>query len=307
MNVIFMGTPDFASAALQALIDGGIAVSAVFTQPDKPKNRGMKLFPSPVKELALQYDIPVYQPESMKDPSAEEIVRSLEPDLLITAAYGQILPQRILSIPQLGAINLHGSLLPLYRGASPVQSCILNGDTVTGVTVQYMSARMDAGAVIDSVSTPIGENETAEELFDRLTILGAGLLCRVVKAFRAGPLPAEEQNEALATYCRKLDRSMSPVNYEQSARMVVKHVCGLYPWPGATTELGGVTLKIAAALVAERSCSAVPGAVVSAGKEGIAVAGGDGKAVLITRLQPPGKKEMTAEAYLAGHKVMADG
>lgn len=307
MNIIFMGTPDFAAASLKALLESEIPVKAVFTQPDKPKNRGMKLVASPVKELALEHGIPVFQPESMKDPAAEELVRSLEPDLMITAAYGQILPQGVLSVPGLGCINLHGSLLPLYRGASPVQSCILNGDTVTGVSVQYMSARMDAGAVIDSVSTPIGETESAEELFDRLTVLGAELLCKVVKGFENGPMPAEEQNESLATYCKKLDKTMSPLDFTRPARLVVKQVCGLYPWPGATMEMNGVVVKVCGAAVSDAPCGALPGKIVSAGRNGIEVACGDGKSVLITHLQPPGKKPMDAAAYLAGHKVAVDG
>ena len=303
MRIVFMGTPDFAAASLDALLKNGYNIAGVFTQPDKAKGRGMEISFSPVKELALENEIPVFQPAKMRDGAALSILQSLKPDLVVVVAYGRILPDDILSIPPLGTINVHGSLLPRYRGAAPIQWSVLNGDEKTGVTTMYLSSEMDAGDIIFSEETEIGEYETSGELYDRLKKLGAELLIKTVRAIEAGCAPRTPQDETQATYVSMLDKSLSPLDFTKPARAVVKWVCGLQPWPVASAELGGVVLKIYSARLTHRHTGAVPGSIVSTGKDGIEIACGDGETVLLTEVQAPGKKRMPAEDYLRGHKL----
>ena len=298
-----MGTPDFAAASLDALLKNGYNIAGVFTQPDKAKGRGMEISFSPVKELALENEIPVFQPAKMRDGAALSILQSLKPDLVVVVAYGRILPDDILSVPPLGTINVHGSLLPRYRGAAPIQWSVLNGDEKTGVTTMYLSSEMDAGDIIFSEDTEIGEYETSGELYDRLKKLGAELLIKTVRAIEAGCAPRTPQDETQATYVSMLDKSLSPLDFTKPARAVVKWVCGLQPWPVASAELGGVVLKIYSARLTHRHTGAVPGSIVSTGKDGIEIACGDGETVLLTEVQAPGKKRMPAEDYLRGHKL----
>ncbi|MBQ5522645.1 MAG: methionyl-tRNA formyltransferase [Oscillospiraceae bacterium] len=303
MRIVFMGTPDFAAASLDALLKNGYNIAGVFTQPDKAKGRGMEISFSPVKELALENEIPVFQPAKMRDGAALSILQSLKPDLVVVVAYGRILPDDILSVPPLGTINVHGSLLPRYRGAAPIQWSVLNGDEKTGVTTMYLSSEMDAGDIIFSEETEIGEYETSGELYDRLKKLGAELLIKTVRAIEAGCAPRTPQDETQATYVSMLDKSLSPLDFTKPARAVVKWVCGLQPWPVASAELGGVVLKIYSARLTHRHTGAVPGSIVSTGKDGIEIACGDGETVLLTEVQAPGKKRMSAEDYLRGHKL----
>ncbi len=303
MRIVFMGTPDFAAASLDALLKNGYNIAGVFTQPDKAKGRGMEISFSPVKELALENEIPVFQPAKMRDGAALSILQSLKPDLIVVVAYGRILPDDILSVPPLGTINVHGSLLPRYRGAAPIQWSVLNGDEKTGVTTMYLSSEMDAGDIIFSEETEIGEYETSGELYDRLKKLGAELLIKTVRAIEAGCAPRTRQDETQATYVSMLDKSLSPLDFTKPARAVVKWVCGLQPWPVASAELGGVVLKIYSARLTHRHTGAVPGSIVSTGKDGIEIACGDGETVLLTEVQAPGKKRMPAEDYLRGHKL----
>ena len=303
MRIVFMGTPDFAAASLDALLKNGYNIAGVFTQPDKAKGRGMEISFSPVKELALENEIPVFQPAKMRDGAALSILQSLKPDLVVVVAYGRILPDDILSVPPLGTINVHGSLLPRYRGAAPIQWSVLNGDEKTGVTTMYLSSEMDAGDIIFSEETEIGEYETSGELYDRLKKLGAELLIKTVRAIEAGCAPRTPQDETQATYVSMLDKSLSPLDFTKPARAVVKWVCGLQPWPVASAELGGVVLKIYSARLTHRHTEAVPGSIVSTGKDGIEIACGDGETVLLTEVQAPGKKRMSAEDYLRGHKL----
>ena len=298
-----MGTPDFASASLDALLKNGYDVAGVFTQPDKAKGRGMEVSFSPVKTLALEHEIPVFQPEKMRDGTALSILQSLQPDLVVVVAYGRILPDDLLAVPPLGTINVHGSLLPRYRGAAPIQWSVLNGDEKTGVTTMYLASAMDAGDIILSEETEIGEYETSGELYDRLKLLGADLLIKTVRAIEAGCAPRIPQDDSKATYVTMLDKSLCPLDFSKSARAVVKWIYGLQPWPVATAELGGVTLKIFSALLTHRRTDLAPGSVVSAGKDGIEIACGDGETVLLTEVQAPGKKRMRAEDYLRGHKL----
>lgn len=303
MRIVFMGTPDFAEVSLRRLLDEQFDVVGVFTQPDKPKNRGMKLTPSPVKELALEAGIPVYQPEKMRDGTALAQIQSLQPDILVVVAYGKILPDDILAVPQYGAINVHGSLLPQYRGAAPIQWAVLNGDARTGVTTMYLDHEMDTGDLIFSEETEIGEYETAGELFDRLAQMGAALLTRTLREIAAGTAPRTPQEHARATYTRQLDKSLCPIDWNCTPREIVKHVCGLCPWPVATAKLAGTNFKIFRVEYSERKTDRIPGSVVAAGKDGIIVACAGGETVCVKELQAPGKKRMKAADYLLGHPI----
>ena len=307
MRIVFMGTPDFAEESLRALLEAGEDVAAVFTQPDKPRGRGMQESFSPVKTLAVERGIPVYQPATFKDGTATELLRTLAPELLVVVAYGRILPQTFLDVAKYGSINVHGSLLPKYRGAAPIQWAVLNGDKTTGVSVQYMAAAMDAGDVIASRETEIGEFETSGELFDRLKTLGAELLVETVRKIASGDVVRVPQNEADATYTKMLHKEMCPIDWNKSPREIVKHICGLDPWPVATAELGGVSFRVFGAEYTDTKTALAPGKIVSAGKVGIEVACGGGQTLRITEIQAAGKKRMSAAAFLLGHPMKADG
>ena len=307
MRIVFMGTPDFAEESLRALLEAGEDVAAVFTQPDKPRGRGMQESFSPVKTLAVERGIPVYQPITFKDGAATELLRTLAPELLVVVAYGRILPQTFLDVAKYGSINVHGSLLPKYRGAAPIQWAVLNGDKTTGVSVQYMAAAMDAGDVIASRETEIGEFETSGELFDRLKTLGAELLVETVRKIASGDVVRIPQNEADATYPKMLHKEMCPIDWNKSPREIVKHICGLDPWPVATAELGGVSFRVFGAEYTDTKTALAPGKIVSAGKAGIEVACGGGRTLRITEIQAAGKKRMSAAAFLLGHPMKADG
>lgn len=262
---------------------------------------------SPVKTLAVERGIPVYQPVTFKDGAATELLRTFAPELLVVVAYGRILPQTFLDVAKYGSINVHGSLLPKYRGAAPIQWAVLNGDKTTGVSVQYMAATMDAGDVIASRETEIGEFETSGELFDRLKTLGAELLVETVRKISSGDVVRVPQNEADATYTKMLNKEMCPIDWNKSPREIVKHICGLDPWPVATAELGGVSFRVFGAEYTDTKTALVPGNIVSAGKAGIEVACGGGQTLRITEIQAAGKKRMSAAAFLLGHPMKADG
>ena len=302
MRILFMGTPDFAVASLRQLVEDGHTVCGVFTQPDKPKNRGHKLAFSPVKEYAITHGIPVYQPLKMRDGEALALVEQLEPELIVVAAYGKILPEEILNAPPLGAINVHSSLLPKYRGAAPINWAILNGETETGVSIMYMAKELDAGDVILQLTTPIGEDEDAQSLTVRLAELGAQALSRTVRALADGTASRMPQDESAMTYASMLSREMSPIDWSRTAREISCQVRGLIPWPCAVTELAGNRFKVYRTAPG-RACSAAPGTILSAGKSGIEVACGDGQSLLITELQAEGGKRMAAGAYLLGHPI----
>lgn len=306
MRIVFMGTPDFAAASLQKLIDEKYDIAAVFTQPDKPRNRGMSLSFSPVKELALQNGLDVYQPTKLRDGSFTELLRSLKPDVLVVVAYGRILPEDALSVPTYGAVNVHSSLLPKYRGAAPVQWAVLNDDTVTGVSTMYLAPEMDTGDVIFTEKTEIGEFETSGELFERLMVMGAELLHKTLRAIENGTAPRSKQDESQASYVTMLDKSMSPIDWSRSPREIVKHICGLQPWPVATTEIVGLTFRIFKAEYTDTVTDKAPGTVVAADKRGIEIACGGAHTLLITELQAPGKKRMRAADYLLGHPIKVE-
>lgn len=303
MRIVFMGTPDFAAASLKKLIDEKFNVVGVFCQPDKAVGRGMELRYSPVKQLATDNAIPVFQPEKMRDGTALSMLKSLNPDILVVVAYGRILPDDLLEVPPYGAINVHGSLLPKYRGAAPIQWAVLNGESVTGVTTMHLAHDMDAGDIIYSEETAIGEFETSGELFDRLAEIGANLLVKTLNDLEAGVAPRIPQNHEDATYCTMLDKSCCPIDFSKTPREVVKHICGLLPWPVATAEIGGEQLKIFSAAYTDTVTEKLPGDIVSAGNSGIEIACGGGKTIMITEVQAAGKKRMPASDYLRGHKL----
>ncbi len=303
MRIVFMGTPDFAAASLQKLIYENFDVVGVFTQPDKPRGRGMELSFSPVKELALRAQLPVYQPEKMRDGTALAILRELRPDILVVVAYGRILPDEMLALPRYGAVNVHGSLLPKYRGAAPIQWAVLNGDTVTGVSTMFLASEMDAGDVIYTEETEIGEFETAGELFDRLMHMGADLLVKTLRAIEDGTAPRTPQDHTQASYVKMLDKSISPIDWNKRPREIVKHIYGLQPWPVATMELEGKTFRVFGAAYTDHHTGKAPGSVVSAGDAGIEIACADGETLLVTELQAPGKKRMRAGDFLRGHRI----
>lgn len=306
MRIVFMGTPDFAAASLKKLIDEKYDIAAVFTQPDKPRDRGMKLSYSPVKELALENNIPVYQPTKLRDGTATELIKSLDPDILVVVAYGRILPDDMLEVPKYGAINVHASLLPKYRGAAPIQWAVLNGDKITGVTTMYLASEMDTGDIIYTSETEIGEFETSGELFDRLMIMGAELLDRTLRDIEAGTAPRTQQDHSKASYVKMLDKSLSPIEWAKTPREIIKQIYGLQPWPVATAELDGKVFKIYSAEYTQNKTVKAPGSVVSAGKKGIEIACLDGETLLITELQAAGKKRMKASDYLLGHPIKVD-
>lgn len=303
MRIVFLGTPDFAAGSLNKLIENNYEIAGVFCQPDKAKGRGLDVSYSPVKTLALEHNIPVYQPAKMRDGEALAIMQELKPDIMVVVAYGKILPDDILAVPPLGAINVHGSLLPQYRGAAPIQWSVINGDKKTGVTTMYLATEMDSGDTIYSEETEIGEFETSGELYDRLTLIGADLLIKTLKDIEDGTAPRTPQDHSKATYVTMLDKTMCPIDFNNTPRAVVKKIYGLQPWPVATAELGGETLRVFGAAYSENKTEKAPGEVVSTGKNGIEIACADGTAVYITEVQAPGKKRMSSTDYLRGHKL----
>ena len=302
MRIVFMGTPDFAVASLKRLVEDGHDVAGVFTQPDKPKNRGMKLAFSPVKEYALSKNLAVYQPLKMRDGEALAIIKNIAPDLIVVAAYGKILPEDILNAPRLGSINVHSSLLPKYRGAAPINWAILNGERETGVTIMYMAKELDAGDIIICEKAAKHPDEDADELTKRLAELGAKALSEAVAELENGTAPRTPQPEADFPYASMLSREMSPIDWNKSALEIKNQIRGLIPWPCATMELGGDTVKLYRAEIGG-STTASAGTIVGATKSGIQIACGDCKILSVTELQPSGKKQMAAADYLRGHPI----
>ncbi|MBP3673703.1 MAG: methionyl-tRNA formyltransferase [Oscillospiraceae bacterium] len=300
MRVVFMGTPDIAATCLKKIIADGFEVVGVYTQPDRPKGRGMKLVQSPVKEVALANGLPVFQPENFRADEAVEELRALQPDVVAVVAYGRILPQRVLDIPAKGCVNIHASILPKYRGSAPYQWAVLDGMKETGVTAQHMVLQMDAGDIIDVAKTPIGPDETAGELLDRLAVLGADLLSRTLNRFANGTVAGTPQNEAEVCFAPMLDKSMCPIDWNKTAQQVHDHVRGLHPWPVATMELKGQKFKVHATKIVEGSGK--PGEILGLTKTGLKIACGEG-AVEVTSLQAEGGKRMAAPDYFRGHPL----
>ena len=298
-----MGTPDFAVPSLRALCEAGYDVVGVFCQPDRPKGRGHKLAPCPVKEAALAMGIPVFQPERIKRPEGVAMLRGLAPDLCVTAAFGQLLSQEILDIPPLGTINVHSSLLPRHRGSAPINWSIIKGDPVTGVTTMFTDKGMDTGDILLTRETPIGPAENAGELTDRLAVMGAGLLIETIRALEAGTLTRIPQDHAAATYEPKMDKELGRIDWSRPAQEIDWLVRGTTPWPGAFTTLGEQTIKVFELTVPDGAASGAPGEIIAAdAKQGLVVSCGDHDVVL-TQIQMPGAKRMNAKDYLRGHTM----
>ena len=301
MRVVFMGTPDIAATCLKKILEDGFEVVGVYTQPDRPKGRGMRMVFSPVKEVALAAGIPVFQPENFRADGDVAALAQLKPDLIAVVAYGRILPQRVLDIPTCGCINIHASLLPQYRGSAPYQWAVLDGCRETGVSAQHMVREMDAGDVIDVEKTCIGENETAGELLDRLAVLGAKLLSRVLARAASGDACCGcSQDPEAVTFAPMLDKSMCPIDWSKTALQVHNHVRGLHPWPVATMELQGQKFKVHATRIVEGH--GAPGQLLKLTKTGLVIACGEG-AVEVTSLQAEGGKRMAAPDYFRGHPL----
>lgn len=298
-----MGTPDFAVPCLQKLIDLGHEVTGVFTQPDKPKGRHGILTPPPVKELAEANGIKVYQPTKMKDGTALEMLKEAAPEVVIVVAYGKILPKEILEYPQFGCINIHASLLPKLRGAAPIQWSILEGYDETGVTSMMMDEGLDTGDMLISRAIPIGENENAESLHDRLSVLGAEVLEETLDLLKKGELKRTPQNHAEFTYASMLSKELSPIDWSCSAKQIHDKIRGLAPWPSATAKLGGKVFKIHESVISQGKAASA-GEIVESGKR-LVVCCGDGKCIEILTLQPENKKSMPASDYLRGNPVDA--
>ena len=299
MRIVFMGTPDFAVPSLQALIDAGHDVCAVYTQPDKPQGRKQILTAPPVKTLALEHDIPVFQPNTLKNEDEQARLRELAPEVIIVVAYGKLLPKAVLDIPPHGCINVHGSLLPRWRGAAPIQWAVIAGDEMAGVTTMQMAEGLDTGDMLLTYETKVGEKETAGELFDRLAQSGAELLTQtLVKLDEITPRP---QDEAQSCYAHMLDKQMAVIDWSKSAHEIDCLIRGLNPWPSALTTLSGERLKVFAAEKANGNGE--PGTVLEADpKKGLTVACGEG-ALGLTEIQLVGGKRMKATDFLRGHAI----
>lgn len=298
MKIIYMGTPDFAVPALKALASSEHEVCAVFTQPDKPRGRKMIMTPPDVKVCAQSLGIPVFQPDSMKSNEVLETISEYAPDVIVVAAYGKILPKAVLDAPKYGCVNIHGSLLPKYRGAAPIQQAVLNGDKVTGITTMLMDVGLDTGDILLTEETKIGENETSGELFDRLAELGGKIIIKTLSALEKGEISPQKQDESLATHTSKIDRSLCPIDFSKSASEVHNKVRGLNPWPVASTKISGKNVKIYSTKLCEKCGKA--GQILSVKPF---IIGCGEKSVEVVELQPEGKKRMKAEAFLAGHRL----
>ena len=305
MRIVFMGTPDFAVPSLEGLIAAGHQVCGVFCQPDKPVGRHQnKIQAPPVKRAALAHEIPVFQPVRLRDGTALAQLRELDPELIVVAAYGRILPDDILNLPPKGCINVHSSLLPKYRGAAPINWAILNGERETGVTIMYMATELDAGDIILQRATPIGPEEDAAALYSRLAAMGGELAVEAVSAIQSGTAGRTPQDHGAHTLAPMLSKALSPVDWNRSAQEIYNQIRGLIPWPAASTDaITGEPVKLWRAQVLEKPTAARPGTILAAGPKGIDVACGDGLTLRILELQAPGSRRMAAADYLRGHPI----
>ena len=302
MRIVFMGTPGFAIPPLERLYNEGHDIAAVVTRPDRPRNRGMKVSCCPVKEYAISRGTLVHSPETLRDGVLTDILRELTCELIVVVAFGKLLPVEMLRVPSFGCVNLHGSLLPKYRGASPIQWAVLNGETETGVTAMYMAEELDAGDILGSKKTHIGDDETTGEVYARLMALGADLIIETIDAVSRGTVVRVPQNVDEVTYAHPMTKSMSPIDWTRGAHGIKCQVRGLNPWPVASTVLNGNTYKIYTVDIGRKEYVQAPGSIVSAGKQGIEIACSDGS-VIIRELQAPGGKRMPAEEFLRGHSI----
>jgi methionyl-tRNA formyltransferase len=303
MVVVFFGTPHFAVPTLRRLLDSSHSVAGVITQPDRPRGRGQKITHAPVKALALARGIPVYQPDRLKPPEVADTLRGWGADLGVVAAYGRIIPEQLLTIPRLGMINVHASLLPKYRGAAPVHRAVINGDSQTGVTIMRVVKELDAGSMFAQVTRPIGPDETSDVVESALADMGAELLLTIVEQLASGNAREEPQDETQATYASRLTKEEGLIDWTRSASDIHNRVRGLYPWPHAYTFFKGTRLIILRSAVADAGASATsPGTILRATSEAIHVATGDGE-LAILEVQPEGRRAMRAHDFLLGHRL----
>ena len=302
MKIVFMGTPDFAVGALEALIEAGHEVVAVVTQPDKPKGRGKEMQQTPVKVCATEHNIEVFQPVKIKTPEAVEVLRSYGADLFVVAAFGQILSKEILDMPKYGCVNIHASLLPKYRGAAPIQWAILDGEKETGVTIMQMNEGLDTGDMLTKVIVPIEDTDTGESLFDKLAEAGAKLLVETIPQIEAGTITPQPQDESLSTYAKMIKKEMGLIDWKKEAVVLERLVRGMNSWPSAYTHFNGKTLKVWEAEVEASGSEVAPGTVVDVTKNSIKVQTGKDLLVL-KQIQLEGKKRMDVAAFLLGYKV----
>lgn len=302
MNIIFAGTPEFAAISLQALINNGHTIVAVYTQPDRKAGRGQKLTPSPVKTCAITHRLPVYQPASLKDPEAQQQLRELNADIMVVAAYGLILPQAVLDIPRLGCINVHGSLLPRWRGAAPVQRAILEGDSQTGVTIMQMDAGLDTGAMLKKAYCTITDTTTSSELMQTIAVLGGETLLATLTEIEQGKINPQAQDERQATYAHKIAKSEGVIDWHDTASAISRKIRAFNPWPGTQAQIQDQPIKIWQALVIDDTHNQPPGSVIKLDKEGLNIAAGDNSILRITELQIPGKKRHHADVF---HQYLA--
>lgn len=304
MKLIYMGTPEFAVNALAALADAGHEIIAVFTQPDKAKGRSKALVPTPVKEKAMELSIPVYQPEKLREEENVRLIQDLNPDVIVVAAYGQILPVSILEIPKYGCVNIHASLLPRYRGAAPIERSIIDGEQVTGVTTMYMAKGLDTGDMIEKVEVPILDTDTGETLREKLAGEGAKLIISTLEKIEAGTAERIPQNDEESNYAAMLTKEMGEIDFTKSAVEIERLIRGLIPWPCAYTKIDGKNVKIYKAKVVETEKQDAPGTIIEVAKKNFTIKCGEG-ALMIQSLQPEGKKQMDAVAYLNGNKIIS--
>lgn len=300
MRIVFMGTPDFAVPILQRLINDKYEIAAVVTQPDRPKGRKKTLTPPPVKTAALRHGIPVLQPDDIREPERANDVFSYKPDLVITAAFGQMLPKAILSLPPLGCVNVHASLLPEYRGGAPIHHALIDGKKETGVTVMYMAEKMDAGDILAQSVVPIDDTDNVGTLHDKLSVAGARLLADVLPKLEAGSLTPVPQDEEKVTYAPNIRRDDERIDWHAGGEAIFNRIRGMNPWPGAYTLYKGRVMKIWQAEKVHHAHQATPGTVISIDRDGFLVRSGDDVAIRVTELQPAGKKRMTSAQFLQG-------
>lgn len=301
-RVLFMGTPDFAVPCLKQIIEDKYTVVGVVTQPDKPKGRGHKMVPPPVKECAIEKEIPVFQPETLKNERFLEELNNLAPDIIIVVAYGKILPEYILNYPKFGCVNVHASLLPKYRGAGPIQWSVINGEKTTGVTTMYMEKGLDTGDMILKAETQIGDNETYGELHDRLSVLGAELLSKTMKEIANGTAKREKQYDALSCYAPMISKETGHIDWSKSGDEILNLIRGTNPWPMSYSLYDGVPMKIISGTL-EKDAKGIEGEIIRADKSGILVACGGGCGILIREIQMQGSKRMDVASYLNGHEI----
>ena len=302
MKIVYMGTPDFAVAPLAALVENGYEVEAVITQPDKPKGRGKTMMPTPVKEEALKHEIPVWQPVKVRDPEFVEKLKELAPDIIVVAAFGQIIPKSILDMPKFGCINIHASLLPKYRGAAPIQQAVIDGEKESGVTIMQMGTGLDTGDMIDKVVVPIEKEETGGSLFDKLAEVGAKLCVETMDMLEKGTAQFTPQNNDASTHTSKITKELGNIDWKKPAVEIERLIRGLNPWPSAYTHLDDKAFKIWKAKVVDEANDYEPGCIVKAEKNELIVQTGDGQLALL-EVQLAGKKRMDAGAFMRGYTV----